>query len=242
MNDPWSFGWTQVFTLTGFVITIIIAIGGFRTFGRWKREKIEEKRIDTALEALALVYEAKFIFESIWSPGSYSYEYESMPAFPGDNEDRRAERGPFYAALKRIEAHKDFFERAWKVQTRCTALFGTGIEETFLLMHRARREIEVSAEMLMRDPRPQLNSQDNQNTWNSFRADVWPAYGKLSPDGDKVGGKLELFRKDMEALCRPIIDREFGRPERPPDRRCCSGDRSGSNPFGKARKSGICCP
>jgi hypothetical protein len=52
---------------------------------------------------------------------------------------------------------------------RCTALFDTSIEETFLLMHRARREIEVSAEMLMGDPRPQLNSQDNQNTWNSFR-------------------------------------------------------------------------
>jgi hypothetical protein len=72
----------------------------------------------TALEALALAYEAKFIFESIRSPGSYSYEYESMPAFAADNEERRAERGPFYAALKRIEAHKDFFERAWKVQTR----------------------------------------------------------------------------------------------------------------------------
>ncbi len=81
-------------------------------------------------------------------------------------------------------------------------------------MHRARREIEVSAEMLMRDPRPQLNSQDNQNTWNSFRADVWPAYGKLSPDGDKVGNKLDAFRKDMEALCRPIVDKEFGRPRR----------------------------
>lgn len=67
-------------------------------------------------------------------------------------------------------------------------------------MHRARREIEVSAEMLMRDQRPQLNSQDNQNTWNSFRADVWPANGKLSPDGDKVGGKLELFRRHGSAL------------------------------------------
>jgi hypothetical protein len=30
-----------------------------------EKEKIEEKRIDTAIEALALVYESKFIFDHI---------------------------------------------------------------------------------------------------------------------------------------------------------------------------------
>jgi hypothetical protein len=58
MADPWTFGWTQLLTIIGFIITISIAVGGFRTFNRWKREKIEEKRIDIAIEALALVYEA----------------------------------------------------------------------------------------------------------------------------------------------------------------------------------------
>jgi hypothetical protein len=56
MEKPWTFGWTQLLTIIGFCITIGIAIGGFRTFGRWKREKIEEKRIDVAIEALALTY------------------------------------------------------------------------------------------------------------------------------------------------------------------------------------------
>lgn len=31
MNDPWAFGWTQLLTLIGFVITIGIAVDGFRT-------------------------------------------------------------------------------------------------------------------------------------------------------------------------------------------------------------------
>ncbi|SRR5258706_7982958 len=124
MNDPWSFGWTQLFTLIGFVITIVIAVGGFRTFGRWKREKIEEKRIDTALEALALVYEAKFIFESIRSTGSYSYEYESMPAFAGDKrgkEDRartflcgpEAHRGPQGLLRTRVEGPDALYRAVW---------------------------------------------------------------------------------------------------------------------------------
>jgi hypothetical protein len=37
-SQAWAFGWTQVLTLIGFAITIGIAVSGFRTFGRWKRE------------------------------------------------------------------------------------------------------------------------------------------------------------------------------------------------------------
>ena len=62
MNDPWAFGWTQIFTLVGFVITSIIAVAGFRTFARWRREKLEEKRIEIAFDAMAVAYEAKHVF------------------------------------------------------------------------------------------------------------------------------------------------------------------------------------
>jgi hypothetical protein len=44
-----------------------LAIVGLRTFGKWKREKIEEKRIDVAIEALAIAYEAQLVFERIRS-------------------------------------------------------------------------------------------------------------------------------------------------------------------------------
>lgn len=209
MDNPWTFGWTQLLTLAGYGITIGIAVAGFRTFSRWKREKLEERRIETALEALAIVYEARFIFDTIRSPMVFAYEYESMPQMSGDDGAKRSQRGSFYATLKRIEAHKDFFERAWKVQTKCTALFGTKAEETFLLLHRARREVEVSAEMLMRDPYPQNRSKDNLKTWEEFKLDVWSMGERAN---DKVSKKLNQFRSEMESLCRPIVDKRIGKP------------------------------
>ena len=213
MTTPWTFGWTQLLTIIGFSITIAIALGGFRTFGRWKKEKIEEKRIETAIEALALVYESKFIFDHIRSEMSFGYEWKDMPDTYGAEEQRNA-RGPFYAILKRIEANKDFFDRAWKMQVRCTALFGPKVEKIFLLMHHARRKIEVSAGMLLQDPEPTLKSQDNLETWDRFRADVWPAYGNVAKGGDEVGQMLSDFNGKMENLCRPIIDREYGKVAR----------------------------
>jgi len=206
-ESPWAFGWTQLLTIVGMIITIGIAAGGFRTFGRWKREKLEEARIETAIKALALTYKSKFVFESIRSPMTFSFEYKDMPEQAGETEDKRGRRGSFYAILKRIEHHKAFFEQAWELQAECTAIFGPAIEDTFLLLHRARREIEVSAEMLWNDPEPTHRSEDNLATWNSFRADVWAAYAGASKDGDKVGAKLSKFRSQMESFCRPIIDR-----------------------------------
>jgi hypothetical protein len=214
MTDPWAFGWTQILTLVGFVITALIAIGGFRTFGRWKREKLEEKRIDLALEALAFAHKSKFIFDSIRSAMAFSYEWDDMPVVAGEDDNRRSSRGEFYAVFKRMGHNKEFFEKAWDLQVRCSAMFGMKAQELFLLMHRARREIEVSAEMLFRDPHTSHPTPENLATWNQFRADVWEAYGALAPEGDKVGKKLTAFRDGIEGLCRPVIDRNYGRTPR----------------------------
>ncbi|MGB9367139.1 MAG: hypothetical protein WCE79_14120 [Xanthobacteraceae bacterium] len=84
-----------------------------------------------------------------------------MPQIGPDSE--RNTRGAFYAVVKRVRANKDFFDRAWKLQVKCCAIFGPEMEETFLLVHKARRSIEVSAEMLMRDPYPMTIQQRIEN-------------------------------------------------------------------------------
>jgi hypothetical protein len=67
-----------VVTAFGFVITAILAIAGLKTFSRWKREKLEEKRIEIAIDALAVGYEAQLVFERIRSRLVRDFEYEDM--------------------------------------------------------------------------------------------------------------------------------------------------------------------
>ncbi|MGL5164717.1 MAG: hypothetical protein ACRC9K_02375 [Afipia sp.] len=205
-SNPWDFGWTQLLTITGLITTITIAIAGFRTFGKWKREKIEEKRIDIAIEALALCYESKFIFDHIRSPMAYAAEWKDMPKGPGESDDTAGQRGTFYATLKRIEANKDFFERAWKLQVKCTALFGPELEGTFLLLQKARRTIEVSAGMLYRDPHPQNRTPENIKLWQKWEGNVW---GHATEGEDEIANQLNEFKSKMESICRPIIDATY---------------------------------
>ena len=50
--------------LIGCVIGLV-GFGGFRTFGRWRREHIEERRIEIAFETLSIAQESNFVFERI---------------------------------------------------------------------------------------------------------------------------------------------------------------------------------
>jgi hypothetical protein len=97
MNDPWSFGWTQLLTIIGMLITVGIAFGGYRTFNRWKREQLESRRIEIAFDALTLAYETKSIFGHVRSPIAQGFEWSDMPVRSGETEDKRQRRGTFYA-------------------------------------------------------------------------------------------------------------------------------------------------
>jgi hypothetical protein len=117
--DPWDFGWTHVLTIVGFFVTIGIAYFGFRTFERWKREKIEEKRIDTAIEALAPAYDSQQVFASIRNPGSMGHEWEDMPRRPHEDDNSWNQRGSFYAILKRVQTTRHS-SKAWRSCARGT--------------------------------------------------------------------------------------------------------------------------
>ncbi len=118
MADPWLFGWNQLLTIVGFIITSVIATSGFRTFNRWKREQIEERRIETAIEALSLAYESKYIFDAIRSPMSFGYEWKDMPKEPVETDAQWDKRGPFYAIARRerifLSGRLNFNPNVWR--------------------------------------------------------------------------------------------------------------------------------
>jgi hypothetical protein len=162
-----------------------------------------------AFEALALAYEAKFVFEHIRGPMYFEYEWEEMPLDPDQSTEQRRRRGPYYATLKRIRDNKDFFERAWKLQPRCMAVFDRRAEDVFMLLHRSRREIEVAAQMLANRPADDNSAGGDPDLWKQMKADVWSGFGKFAKEGDRVGRRLAEFQNGMEAMCRPVIDEKF---------------------------------
>jgi hypothetical protein len=212
MENPWAFGWTQLLMIAGLVLTGMVSILGLRTFGKWRRETIEARRIEAAVDALSLAYQTRWIFENIRAPIIYPYEYEEMQERPGEPEDRRASRGKYFAVLKRVERNSEFFKAVWNVQPRVMALFGAETERVFRELHEARRQIEVSAGLLYRDFTSEVGlelTEDTKRLRSRQREDIDWAEASGAEDGDRIAAKLTVFLTGMEVMCRPIVDRGY---------------------------------
>jgi hypothetical protein len=212
MTDPWSFGWMQLFAVAGLLLTGTVSVFGLRTFGKWRRETIEARRIETAVEALSLTYQSKWIFENIRAPIVYEYEYEDMLGISGESEDERARRGKYFAVMRRIERNNEFFKEVFRVEPRVMALFGADTEDIFCELHEARRQMEVSAGLLFqhfREERERQLTNDTKKLRRKQLEDIDWAEASGAEEGDRIGAKLTVFREKMEKLCRPIVERGY---------------------------------
>jgi hypothetical protein len=133
-----------------------------------------------------------------------------MPEIAGETERERSRRGNLFAVRRRLERNRDFFDHVWELQPKFMAIFGRETEDIFLLLHTARRDIEVACEMLEWMKEPEASIPAERDLLVQLRRDIWSSTGEAAKEENKVGTKLEDFRTRIEALCRPLIDRELG--------------------------------
>jgi hypothetical protein len=201
MNDAWIFGTNQLLTSIGFLITIAIAVASFKTFNRWKREKIEERRIEAAIDILALAYESRIVFRRIRAGLITDADLKDMPVRDGEDADHRRLRGSYWAYLKRVIDHRDFFERAWDLQPVAMAIFGEAMADVFAKLHETRASIEVSSEKLANDP----TAMGDRQLAMDMRTDL---VGHPNKAKDRVQQSLDAFCNGIERVCKPIVDSE----------------------------------
>ena len=63
--------------------------------------------------------------------------------------------------------------------------------------------------MLRRDP--VAVTEHNNATWEKFRSDVFIGYAGTVNRADQIALKLEQCSLRIEGICRPVLDRQFGR-------------------------------
>jgi|GEM_PF-2126099 hypothetical protein len=197
-----------VLTLVGFSIALAIAAAAFDAMKKLRRQRVEERRMEIALDALAIAYESKYVFDRIRSPMVFDYEWRSTQKIAGESEAAWQQRGQFFAVKQRILNNQDYFERAYLLQPRLMALLGSRAQEIFTLLHAARRDVELAADMLAWRVQNAIGPtpEHDEEFWRQCKRDVYD-YGDFEPEKDKVARKLREFRQRMELLCRPIIEK-----------------------------------
>jgi hypothetical protein len=169
--------------------------GRSRSFEKFKREKIEERRIDVAIDALTLAYEARFVFDAIRSRLIREHEWANAKEDSGLGDAlgpvslRVGQRGP-YAVLKRIDNNEAFFKKVEILEPKFMAVFGAKTEEIFTLIYDSRSRISGAAEVIFDLMRVEVDRDDPQvrDELVELRRTVFGS--KEKEDDDKTENRL----------------------------------------------------
>ncbi|MCA1549344.1 hypothetical protein I6F36_21165 [Bradyrhizobium sp. BRP19] len=207
MSDPWAFGWTQLLAIVGLGMSGIISFLGLRTFDKWQREKVHERKLEVAFEALTLAYESTMVFDDIRRRLVREYEWADMPT-DGMSKEQIDRSRTSYALINRFGRHNDFFDRVLKLQPKIMAVFGPETEATMNKLHRARHLIQLACEMLIDIPDPKAGTEE----WDlvlQARSDIWDHKSSGVKEPERVTTLLRAFRSEIEAKCGPFVNQDF---------------------------------
>jgi hypothetical protein len=187
--------------LLGVLATFGVALKGLNSFERWRRERIEEKRIQVAIDVLSIAHEATIAFSAVRGRFIANYEYADMsdpsnPSTHGVCKD--GQTGP-YVVLRRLRNFDELFQRAAKLEPLYVALFDTQAGDEFARLFEAKQRLEVVASTLFDDCRNDLapNDQQGRDQRRAWREEI---YGE-----GKVSEALGQFKASVEARCRPLV-------------------------------------
>ena len=74
------------------------------------------------------------------------------------------------------------------------------------MLHKARREIEATASVMIFEDEPYPNDAAYKEELKGYRSKV---FGPMRGTADPVAEKLDDFWKRIDELCRPIVDRTY---------------------------------
>tara|TARA_R110000751_G_scaffold2018_17_gene10045 strand:+ start:128973 stop:129599 length:627 start_codon:yes stop_codon:yes gene_type:complete len=199
-------------TLAGAGAIVIAALFGRSALSDYRNQRVTDKEIEVADQALTAAYRAEEAVEGMrarWMPASELNATEEqlkelgmkLDGMPDAERSAYISRGVIY---RRAEYFKDDFEAIFEAIPRVRAFFGKDVADALKAFPRARNRILSSSDMLPVITRDQ--DADNE-TSKSIRRDV---YGKwqeddVDPIGEMVSAALNTLEQHLLPKIRPEI-------------------------------------
>lgn len=210
MSIDWDATGSWMQAWAGFAQAGVLAFAAWKaadTFKSWRRQKIEERRIDAAERLLTLAYKLKRAFSIIRSPITDQRAKEDATiALMGagiDLESLESEKRTrvieSQVVLDRINSFAEEWNDVAILSPTATAFFGDDMDALLKEFWRQKTAVQVAAENYPDDPG------DDPQFSRDISTTIWEDRQRIAHDGDKVGMKLANTIAKMEKMLLPII-------------------------------------
>jgi hypothetical protein len=190
--------------LTG-VATVLAGIAALRGLSAWRLETVGRRKAELAEEVLAQFYRARDILT--WARFPIRKDDQQVAALAGETTHDASERRRAFAPVERLAQESQIFSDLQASRYRFMAYFGEEAARPFDEIHALQTEIVSAADKLIRaQGKPETHeTKAGRGAWES-------AIGWGLAEEDRVAQRLARAVKDIEAVCRPLIDERATSP------------------------------
>ena len=173
-----------------------------RELDNWRR------KVNFAEETLAEFYRAATAISVIRSPAVWGHEYERRAGRDQESPGEQRRRDQYLPYLDRINAQGEFLDSLHARRFRAIALFDAGSDEPFNRIRAVVVQIQVAAQMLLRDPGPAETEQASQHRERMLQR-IWEGYEWAGEELDAIQQEIAAIVSVAERLFRPILSQKL---------------------------------
>lgn len=207
-------GWTSLISSVGDVVTAFAIVAGAivanKGVNAWRRETLGKRKIELAEQAVRLFRRAQEVIRHVRSPfmpGGEVVEvykaYTRSDDVPTQDQIGNPEVS-YFAALHRMEKHRDVFVELDSIRPLFTAYFGDDTETAFERIFEANKKISVAAQMLVQAAqRGDRNHERMIESVQRWESTIWDM-----GEQDELRQTIESAVDEILTKCRDVLRRE----------------------------------
>lgn len=210
MNIDWSATGSMLSgsaTWAGALAVVYAARTGANSFDLWRRQKIEERRIEVAERILSLAYRLADDAQAIVSRGYFGHEYDDAEKKLDNEQDgwrmfddaKQKRMRSAQAYMQRLVRHESEFKEVWTLKPTALAVFGKSVEAGLHAFWLAFVDLTATAEELA-----DQNGPDDQETVTLRRR-------MFSGHDNSALATVASSVERLEEILLPIIRSEIGK-------------------------------
>jgi hypothetical protein len=195
--------WIEAFgaLLTG-IATVLAGIAALAGLNAWRRETVGRRKAELAEEVLAQFYHARDILTWARFPVGPAPALLGAPGpVAGETAEDASEKRRMYAPVERLAQESQIFSELQATRYRFMAYFGEESSRPFDELRALQSEVVIAADKLVRAQGKPETQDIRQSRGHLESAIGWGAAAE-----DRIAHRLERAVREIEAVCRPLID------------------------------------
>lgn len=213
-------------TVLGAVAVIVTAAKAADTFRQWKLQRLEDRRMELAEQALATVYKLDPAITFIRSPMVSGEENAAARQTLRDQnlindetpEPRVNVLTTAQATLNRIRSYRELFDKLAEIRPVIRTIFGLETEQSLAVFDKAVREVQGAAVgyayIGQSPPRTEEEAEGQWQRMLRYQNVIWQD-SELDDEGNSVPDQIKADCAAAVARLEQLFQPHFNAPDKP---------------------------